>query len=99
MKDLLQSNTVIGQMRLQAIATSGSGVWLTTISCPTKTIPKDLNIRMEMEIFGLGKAYNFCVEILDAYGHHILGYMRQDSKYDIFNYLRIMIFRYISMDN
>ena len=50
-----------------------------------------------VEIFGLGKACSLCAEALDAYGHHIMGCMRQGSKYDIHNCLRNTVFRYATM--
>ena len=82
LKDLFQSSTATGQVRLQAIAASGSSAWLAAAPSPTKDLlfPNTafvdvLNMRLGREIFGLGKACNFCAETLDAYGHHIMGCM------------------------
>ena len=102
LKDLFQSNTATGQVRLRAFAASGSGVWIIAAPSPTKDLlfPNTafidvLNMRLGVEIFGLGKACNFCAEVLDACEYHVLGCIRQGSKYGIHNCLRNTVFRYV----
>ena len=80
LKDLLQSSTATGQVRLRAVAASGSGVWLTATPSPIKDLLLPitafvdvLSMRLGVEIFDLGKACSFCAETLHACGHHVLG--------------------------
>ena len=54
-------------------------------------------MRLGVPIFGEGLGCVYCHQSLDHLGHHVMGCMRQGSKYGIHNSLRNTIHRYAEM--
>ena len=103
-RDLIQSSPVAAQVRLRAAAARGSGLWLTATPSPTRdflfsnaTLIDVVSIRLGIEIFGIGETCGYCRQVMDPMGHHVMGCIRQASKYGIHNVLHNDISRYAAM--
>ena len=98
--ELVSTGTLGTQIRLRGVAAQGASAWVQTIPSSTKdTIFSNaafsdvVGLRLGVSFFAEGVACSFCGQAMDEYGHHILGCLRQGSKYGIHNSLRNTIHR------
>ena len=78
-RDLIQSSPVAAQFRLPR----GSGLWLTATPSPTRdflfsntALIDVVNMRLGIEIFGVGEICGYCHQVMDPMGHHVMGCTR-----------------------
>ena len=103
-RDLIQSSPVAAQVRLRAAAARDSGLWLTATPSPTRdflfsnaALIDVVNMRLGIEFFGVGETCGYCHQVMDLMDHHVMGCIRQDSKYGIHIMFRNDISRYVAM--
>ena len=102
--ELVSTGTLGTQIRLRGVAAQGASAWVQIIPSSTKdTIFSNaafsdvVGLRLGVSFFAEGVACSFYGQAMDEYDHHILGYLRQGSKYDILNSLRNTIHRYTNL--